>query len=120
MDTYADDLYELFEHLNLRDAIMVGHSTGGGEVARFVGRHGTEHVKKAVLISAVPPIMVQSESNSEGTPLSVFDSFREAIVRDRSQFFLDVPSGPFFGFNRPNAKVSQGLIYSWWQQGTCQ
>ncbi|KAK0612105.1 putative alpha/beta fold family hydrolase [Immersiella caudata] len=117
MDTYADDLFELFEHLDLKDATMVGHSTGGGEVARFVGRHGTDRVKKAVLIGAVPPIMVQSESNPEGTPLSVFDSFRASILNDRSQFFLDVPSGPFFGFNRPNAKVSQGQIYSWWQQG---
>ncbi|KAK4446486.1 Alpha/Beta hydrolase protein [Podospora aff. communis PSN243] len=117
MDTYADDLHELFVHLDLKDATMVGHSTGGGEVARFIGRHGTDRVKKAVLIGAVPPIMVQSESNPEGTPLSVFDSFRASILNDRSQFFLDVPSGPFFGFNRPNAKVSQGQIYSWWQQG---
>jgi len=117
MDTYADDLHELFEHLDLKDATVVGHSTGGGEVARFVGRHGTSRVKKAVLISAVPPIMVQSDSNPEGTPMSVFDSFRTAMLSDRSQFFLDVPSGPFFGFNRPNAKVSQGAIHSWWQQG---
>ncbi len=97
--------------------MLVGHSTGGGEVARYVGRHGTSRVKKAVLVSAVPPLMVQTTVNPEGTPLSVFDSFREAMVKDRSQFFLDVPTGPFFGFNRPGAKVSQGLIYSWWQQG---
>ncbi|KAK5661594.1 hypothetical protein OQA88_9693 [Cercophora sp. LCS_1] len=117
MDTYADDLHELFKHLDLRDTVMVGHSTGGGEVARFVGRHGTDRVKKAVLIGAVPPIMVQSESNPEGTPLAVFDSFRESILKDRSQFFYDVPSGPFFNFNLPGATVSKGLIESWWQQG---
>lgn len=117
MDGYAKDLHELFEHLDLRDAVMVGHSTGGGEVARFVGLYGTDRVKKAVLIGAVPPIMVQSESNPEGTPLAVFDSFRESILKDRSQFFLDVPSGPFFNFNLPGATVSKGLIESWWQQG---
>ncbi|KAK3389576.1 Alpha/beta hydrolase protein [Podospora didyma] len=118
MDTYADDLRQLFEALDLRGVVMVGHSTGGGEVARFVGRFGTENrVKKAVLISAVPPIMVQSETNPKGTPLAVFDSFREAMLKDRSQFFLDVPTGPFFGFNRPGVKVSQGRIQSWWQQG---
>ncbi len=117
MDTYADDLHQLFEKLDLRDVVMVGHSTGGGEVTRFIGKFGTDRVEKAVLIGAVPPIMVQSKSNPEGTPLAVFDSFREAMVKDRAQFFFDVPSGPFFGFNRPGAKVSQGLINSWWQQG---
>ncbi|KAK0702308.1 putative hydrolases or acyltransferase [Lasiosphaeris hirsuta] len=117
MNTYADDLYQLFEALDLRDVTMVGHSTGGGEVARFVGLFGTERVKKAVLIASVPPVMVQSAINAEGTPLAVFDSFREAMIGDRAQFFLDVPSGPFFGFNRSGAKVSQGLINSWWQQG---
>ncbi|KAK0648671.1 non-heme chloroperoxidase [Cercophora newfieldiana] len=117
MDTYADDLHELFEHLDLKDTTMVGHSTGGGEVARFVGRHGTARVKKAVLIGAVPPIMVQTESNPDGIPISVFDGFREAMLKDRSQFFLEVPTGPFFGFNRPGAQTSQGQIYSWWQQG---
>lgn len=117
MDTYADDLLQLFEHLDLRDVMMVGHSTGGGEVARFVGRHGTSRVKKAVLVGAVTPLMVKTDANPEGTPLSVFDSFRAAMVKDKAQFFIDVPSGPFFGFNRPGAEVSQGLIWSWWQQG---
>ena len=117
MDTYADDLSQLFEHLDLRDVTMVGHSTGGGEVARYVGRHGTGRVKKAVLIGAVTPLMLKTEANPEGTPLAVFDGFREALERDRAQFFLDVPSGPFFGFNRPGAERSQGQVESWWQQG---
>ncbi|KAK5064351.1 hypothetical protein LTR84_000184 [Exophiala bonariae] len=117
MDTYADDLHQLFEKLDLKNAIMVGHSTGGGEVARFLGRHGTSRVSKAVLISAVTPGMVKTEANPAGVPLEVFDSFREAMVKDRAQFFIDVPTGPFFGFNRPNATVSQGKIWSWWQQG---
>ena len=117
MDTYADDLLALFEHLDLRGATMVGHSTGGGEVARFIGRHGTSRVAKAVLVSAVPPIMVQTEANPGGLPLDVFDGLRKNFLADRSQFFLDVPSGPFFGFNRPGAEVSQGMIQSWWLQG---
>ena len=117
MDTYADDLSQLFEHLDLRDVTMVGHSTGGGEVARYVGRHGTGRVKKTVLVGAVTPLMLKTESNPEGTPLAVFDGFREALERDRAQFFLDVPSGPFFGFNRPGAERSQGQVESWWQQG---
>ncbi|KAH6676630.1 non-heme chloroperoxidase [Halenospora varia] len=110
MDTYADDLHHLFETLDLKDVMMVGHSTGGGEVIRFCARHGTGRVRKAVLISAVPPIMVKTDQNPTGTPIEVFDSFRAAMLSDRSQFFLDVPTGPFFGFNRPNAKTSQGLI----------
>jgi non-heme chloroperoxidase len=117
MDTYADDLLTLMEHLDLKDAMLVGHSTGGGEVARFLGRHGSSRVSKAVLVSAVPPCMVLKESNPNGLPLSVFDGFRKAMERDRAQFFLDVPTGPFFGFNLPGAKSSQGLIQSWWQQG---
>ena len=117
MDTYADDLLALFEHLDLRGATMVGHSTGGGEVVRFIGRHGTDRVAKAVLVSAVPPIMVKTEGNPDGLPLDVFDGLRKSFLADRSQFFLDVPSGPFFGFNRPGAKVSQGMIQSWWMQG---
>ncbi len=117
MDTYADDLHQLFEKLDLKDVMMVGHSTGGGEVARFVGKYGTSRVSKAVLVSAVPPLMVKTDKNPGGLPIEVFDGFRDAMIQDRAQFFLDVPSGPFFGFNRENAKVSQGLIQSWWMQG---
>ena len=117
MDTYADDLAQLFEKLDLRNAIMVGHSTGGGEVARFIGRHGTKRVAGAVLMGAVPPIMLKTPAYPGGLPLEVFDGFRKAYLADRAQFFLDVASGPFFNFNRPGAKVSQGLIQSWWLQG---
>jgi len=117
MDTYADDLAQLFEKLDLRNAIMVGHSTGGGEVARFIGRHGTKRVAGAVLMGAVPPIMLKTAAYPGGLPLEVFDGFRKAYLADRAQFFLDVASGPFFNFNRPGAKVSQGLIQSWWLQG---
>ncbi len=117
MDQYADDLAELFAHLDVKDAVMVGHSTGGGEVARYIGRHGTARVKKAVLMGAVPPIMVKTDKNPGGLPLEVFDGFRAAYVADRAQFFLNVASGPFFGFNRPGAQVSQGLIQSWYAQG---
>ena len=117
MDTYADDMAELFAHLDVKDAMLIGHSTGGGEVARYIGRHGTKRVKKAVLMGAVPPLMLKTEANPGGLPMDVFDGFRKAYLADRSQFFLDVASGPFFGFNRPGAKVSQGLIQSWWAQG---
>lgn len=117
MDHYADDLAELFEHLDVKDAVMVGHSTGGGEVARYIGRHGTSRVKKAVLMGAVPPVMVQGPNNPGGIPLEVFDGFRAAYLADRAQFFLDVATGPFFNFNRPGAQVSEGLIRSWWTQG---
>lgn len=117
MDTYTDDLNQLFEKLDLKNVMMVGHSTGGGEVARFIGRHGTSRVSKAVLVAAVTPGMVKSEANPDGVDMEVFDSFRSAMIKDRAQFFIDVPSGPFFGFNRPGAKVSQGKIWSWWQQG---
>ncbi|PMD27901.1 Alpha/beta hydrolase protein [Hyaloscypha hepaticicola] len=117
MDTYTDDLLTLMEHPDLKDAMLVGHSTGGGEVARFLSRHGSSRVSKAVLVGAVPPCMVLKESNPNGLPLSVFDGFRTAMTTDRAQFFLDVPTGPFFGFNLPGAKSSQGLIQSWWQQG---
>lgn len=107
MDQYADDLAELFEKLDLRRVMMVGHSTGGGEVARFVGRHGTRRVSKVVLMGAVPPIMLKTAANPGGLPIDVFDGFRKAYLEDRSQFFLNVASGPFFNFNRPGAKVSQ-------------
>ena len=117
MDTYADDLAELVTKLDLKDAIHVGHSTGGGEVARYIGRHGTKRVAKAVLIGAIPPLMLRTAANPGGLPIDVFDGFRTAYLEDRSQFFLNVASGPFFGFNRPGAKVSQGLIQSWWLQG---
>jgi non-heme chloroperoxidase len=117
MDTYADDLAELFEALDLKDAVIIGHSAGGGEVARFIGRHGTKRVMKAVLMGAVPPIMLKTEANPGGVPMDVFDGFRAAYLADRAQFFLDVASGPFFNFNRPGAKVSQGMIQSWWMQG---
>jgi non-heme chloroperoxidase len=117
MDTYADDLEELFTALNLKNVTMIGHSTGGGEVARYIGRHGTGRVSRAVLMGAVPPIMLKTDANPGGLPISVFDGFRAAYLADRSQFFLDVASGPFFGFNRPGAKVSQGLISAWLMQG---
>jgi non-heme chloroperoxidase len=117
MDQYADDLAQLFEKLDLKDAVMIGHSTGGGEVARYIGRHGTKRVAKAVLMGAVPPIMLKTKNNPGGLPMEVFDGFRKAYLADRAQFFLDVASGPFFGFNRPGAKVSQGMIQSWWMQG---
>ena len=117
METFVDDLLELFEHLDVRDAVMVGHSHGGGEVARFLGKHGTSRVKKAVLVSAVPPLLLKSSANAEGLDISVLDSFRQSMMKDRAQFFLDVPSGPFFGFNRPGMQKSDGQIRSWWQQG---
>ena len=117
MDTYADDLAQLFDKLDIRNAIMVGHSTGGGEVARYIGRHGTKRVAGAVLMGAVPPIMLKTAAYPGGLPLEVFDGFRKAYLADRAQFFLDVASGPFFNFNRPGAKVSQGLIQSWYLQG---
>lgn len=117
MDTYASDVASLVEALDLQNAIHIGHSTGGGEVARYVARAEVGRVAKAVLLGAVPPIMLQTESNPEGTPMSVFDGFRDALVANRAQFFIDVPSGPFYGFNREGAEVSQGLIDNWWRQG---
>ncbi len=116
MDTYADDLNELVEHLDLRDAIHVGHSTGGGEVARNIGRHGTQRVAKAVLISAVPPLMLKTAANPGGLPIEAFDQIRAGVQADRSQFFKDL-SAPFYGANRPGSKVSQGLCDSFWLQG---
>jgi non-heme chloroperoxidase len=119
MDHYAADASAVAEHLNLRNAVHIGHSTGGGEVARYVARHGQPQgrVAKAVLVSAVPPLMLKTEKNPGGTPIEVFDGFRKALAANRSQFFLDVASGPFYGFNRPGAKVSQGIIENWWRQG---
>jgi non-heme chloroperoxidase len=117
MDTYAADVAALAAALDLKDAIHVGHSTGGGEVARYVARHGKGRVAKAVLIGAVPPVMVKSDKNPGGLPIEVFDGFRSALAANRAQFYLDVPSGPFYGFNRPGAKVSDGLIRNWWRQG---
>ncbi|MEQ8923774.1 MAG: alpha/beta fold hydrolase, partial [Roseovarius sp.] len=114
MDTYAADVAELVEALGLRDAIHIGHSTGGGEVARYAARAKPGRVAKAILIGAVPPVMVQSPNNPDGIPLSVFDGFRAALVANRAQFYLDVASGPFYGFNRAGAELSQGLINNWW------
>jgi non-heme chloroperoxidase len=116
MDTYADDLAELVKALDLKNAIHVGHSTGGGEVARYIGRYGTKRVAKAVLISAVPPLMLKTASNPAGTPIEVFDKIRQSILSDRSQYWKDF-SAPFYGANRPGAKVSQGLRDSFWLQG---
>jgi len=116
MDTYADDLAELVAALDLKDAIHVGHSTGGGEVARYIGRHGTKRVAKAVLIGAVPPLMLKTEANPGGLPMEVFDGIRAGVVSDRSQFFKDLTMA-FYGFNRPGAKVSEGLRESFWLQG---
>jgi non-heme chloroperoxidase len=116
MDTYADDLAELVDALKLHNAIHIGHSTGGGEVARYIGRHGTERVAKAVLISAVPPLMLKTDKNPGGLPMAAFDEIRAGVLRDRAQFFKEL-SLPFYGFNRPGAKISQGLRDSFWLQG---
>ena len=119
MDHYAADADAVVRHLDLKNAIHVGHSTGGGEVARYVAKFGQPQgrVAKAVLVSSVPPLMVKTVSNSNGTPIEVFDAFRSALAANRAQFFLDVASGPFYGFNRSGAKVSQGVIENWWRQG---
>src|SRR5499427_1492983 len=116
LDTYADDLATLVESLNLRDAIHVGHSTGGGEVARYIGRHGSRRVAKAVLIGAIPPLMLKTPSNPGGTPIAAFDQLRAAVLADRSQFWKDL-SLPFFGYNRAGAKISEGVRESFWRQG---
>jgi non-heme chloroperoxidase len=119
MDHYAADAAAVVEHLDLRDAIHVGHSTGGGEVARYVAKHGEPagRVAKAVLVSAVPPLMLKTEANPEGLPIEVFDGFRKALADNRARFFLDVPTGPFYGFNRPGATADEGVIRNWWRQG---
>ena len=119
MDHYAADASAVAEHLDLRNAIHIGHSTGGGQVARYVAQHGQPQgrVAKAVLVSAVPPLMVKTAGNPDGTPIEVFDGFRAALAANRAQFFLDVPAGPFYGYNRPGAKPSQAVIENWWRQG---
>ncbi len=119
MDHYAADAFAVVEHLNLRNVVHVGHSTGGGEVARYVARHGQPagRVAKAVLVAAVPPLMLKTEANPEGLPLEVFDGFRAGVAGNRAQMFLDVPSGPFYGFNRQGTTVHQGVIQNWWRQG---
>jgi non-heme chloroperoxidase len=116
MNTYADDLAELFEKLDLKDAIMVGHSTGGGEVARYLGRHGTKRVSKAALISAITPLMLKTEKNPTGSPIEVFDGLRAALAANRPQFYKDITI-PFYGYNRPGAKISEGIREHWWLQG---
>jgi non-heme chloroperoxidase len=119
MANYAADAASVVQHLDLRDAVHIGHSTGGGEVARYVARHGEPEgrVAKAVLVSAVPPIMAKTERYPGGLPIEVFDGFRQALSANRAQFFLDLPSGPFYGFNRPEATIHQGVIMNWWRQG---
>ena len=117
MDHYADDLAAVIETLGLQNVTLVGFSTGGGEVARYIGRHGTSRVKKAVLVSSVPPLMLKTADNPGGLPIAVFDGLRKGSIDNRSQLYLDIASGPFYGFNRPGAKPSQGLIESFWRQG---
>ncbi|RWC25000.1 MAG: alpha/beta hydrolase [Mesorhizobium sp.] len=117
MDHYAADAAAVVEHLDLRNAVHIGHSTGGGEAARYVARHGRERTAKFVLIGAVPPIMVKTPANPGGLPIEVFDGLRKALADNRAQFYIDFPSGPFYGFNRPGAKSVQGVIHNWWRQG---
>ncbi len=117
MDHYADDLAALTAHLDLKEAIHIGHSTGGGEVVHYLARHGEGRVAKAVIIGAVPPLMVKTAANPGGLPKEVFDGFRAQLAANRAQFYLDVASGPFYGFNRPGVKASEGLIRNWWRQG---
>lgn len=117
MDTYADDLAKIIESLDLKDAVLVGFSAGGGEVARYVGRHGTQRLAKVALISAVPPLMLKTTANPDGLPMEKFDAIRRGALADRSQLYKDLASGPFFGANRPGAKVSQGMMDSFWLQG---
>jgi non-heme chloroperoxidase len=117
MDHYADDLAALTEHLNLQDAIHVGHSTGGGEVVRYLGRHGESRVAKAAILSAVPPLMVKTAANPNGLPKQVFDDLQAQLAASRTKFYYDLASGPFYGYNRPGAKVSEAVIRNWWRQG---
>jgi len=117
MDTYADDLSQLIETLDLKEAVLIGFSAGGGEVSRYIGRHGTKRLAKVALISAVPPLMLKTADNPDGLPIEAFDQIRDGCTADRSQFYKDLASGPFFGANRPGSKVSQGMIDSFWLQG---
>ncbi|MGX1099017.1 alpha/beta fold hydrolase [Amorphus sp. MBR-141] len=117
MDHYADDLAAVTAALDLKEAVHVGHSTGGGEVVRYIARHGDGRVARAVLVSAVPPLMMQTEANPGGLPKSVFDGFQEQVATNRAQFYYDVPAGPFYGYNRPGAEPAQGVIWNWWRQG---
>jgi non-heme chloroperoxidase len=117
MDHYADDLAALTNHLDLRDAVHVGHSTGGGEVVHYLARHGESRVAKAAIIAAVPPLMVKAAANPGGLPKEVFDGFQAQVATNRAQFYYDVPAGPFYGYNRPGAPPSQGVIWNWWRQG---
>ena len=119
IDHYAADAFAVAEALDLRNAVHIGHSTGGGEVARYVARHGgpADRVAKAVLVAAIPPLMLQTDTNPEGTPMEVFDTFRAALAGNRAQFFWDVPAGPFYGFNREGVEVQEGVVQNWWRQG---
>jgi len=117
LDHYADDLAAVTQHLNLKNAIHVGHSTGGGEVVRYLARHGDAQVAKAAIISAIPPLMLKTDANPLGLPKSVFDTFQAQLAANRSQFYYDVAAGPFYNYNRPGAKVSQAVIWNWWRQG---
>jgi non-heme chloroperoxidase len=117
MDHYADDALAVVNHLGVKNVVHVGHSTGGGEVIHYIARHGQDNVAKGVLISAVPPLMVQTESNPDGLPKSVFDEFQANLAANRAQFYRDIPTGPFYGYNRPGAKASEGVIDNWWRQG---
>src|SRR5207237_10495578 len=118
MDHYADDLAALTEQLDLRDAVHVGHSTGGGEVVHYLARHGEKRVAKAAIISAVPPLMVKTATNPGGLPKDVFDGFQAQVAANRAQFYYELPAGPFYGYNRPSAKPSPGVIWNWWRSGT--
>jgi non-heme chloroperoxidase len=117
MDHYADDLAAVVQHLDLHDAVHVGHSTGGGEVVHYLARHGESRAAKAAILAAVPPLMVKSESNPGGLPKDVFDGLQAQVANNRAQFYYDLPAGPFYGYNRPGAKADQGVIWNWWRQG---
>ncbi len=117
MDHYADDLAAVIEHLDLKNAVHIGHSTGGGEVVRYLARHGESRAAKAALISAVPPLMVKTAANPGGLPKEAFDGLQAQLAANRAQFYYDLPAGPFYGFNRPGAKISQAIIWNWWRQG---